>query len=139
MIYSRLTLAGNFVILNKYLQQDLIKLNLWNESIIQQITLNYGSVQNISSIPKELKDVYKTVWEIKQKAVIDHALKRGPYVDQSQSMNLYFATPDPLKLRNALFYGWRNGLKTGMYYLRSQPAANAQQTINKKDCLMCSS
>jgi ribonucleoside-diphosphate reductase alpha chain len=150
-LYSRLTLSGNFVILNKYLQQDLMKLSLWNENMQQQITLNYGSIQNIDVIPKELKEVYKTVWEIKQKAIIDHALKRGPFVDQSQSMNLYFANPDPLKLRNALFYGWRNGIKTGMYYLRSQPAANAQQTISKekkevkvavtevKECIMCSS
>jgi ribonucleoside-diphosphate reductase alpha subunit len=139
-LYSRLTLAGNFIILNKYLQQDLMMLDLWNEDIQKQITVNYGSIQNIDKIPQTIKDIYKTVWEIKQKYVIDHAIRRGPFVDQSQSMNLYFAVPDSVKLRNALFYGWKNGIKTGIYYLRSQPSANPQQTFTKeKTCDMCAS
>jgi ribonucleoside-diphosphate reductase alpha subunit len=126
-LYSRMTLAGNFIIFNKHLQRDLIELGIWNDEIKNKLMASYGSIQNIDEIPQNIKNIYKTVWEIKQKAIIDHAISRSPFVDQSQSMNLFFADPDPVKLTSALMYGWKAGLKTGMYYLRSLPSANAQQ------------
>ena len=143
-IYSRKTLAGTFTLINKYLIKDLQELNLWNTEMKNEIINNRGSIQAISKIPSNIKDVYKTIWEIKQKAIIDHAVARSPFVDQSQSMNLYMATPTYAKLSGALFYGWKNGLKTGCYYLRSLPAAQAQQfsqvcSITNKDCAACSS
>ena len=149
-LYSRLTLAGNFVVFNKHLQRDLEQVGLWSDEMKNKLMASYGSIQNIDEIPDYLKDTYKTVWEIKQKAIIDHAISRGPYVDQSQSMNLFFAQPDQIKLTSALMYGWKNGLKTGMYYLRSQPSSQAQQftiepTIKKvtsnlesTECTVCS-
>jgi ribonucleotide reductase alpha subunit len=143
-IYSRKTLAGTFTLINKYLIKDLQELNLWNAEMKNEIINNRGSIQAISKIPSNLKEVYKTIWEIKQKAIIDHAVARSPFVDQSQSMNLYMATPTYAKLSGALFYGWKNGLKTGCYYLRSLPAAQAQQfsqvcSRTNKDCAACSS
>jgi len=146
-IYSRKVLSGTYIVVNKYLQQTLIELGLWTDNIRTSIIQNRGSIQNINEIPNHIKEIHKTVWEIKQKAIIDHALKRGPYVDQSQSMNLYFATSDKLKIRSALFYGWSNGIKTGTYYLRTRPAIEAQQQITTKNtkqnnteyqCTMCS-
>lgn len=151
-IYIRKTLAGTFTIINKYLVEDLTKLNLWNDEMKNNIISNRGSIQNISNIPDNLKNIYKTVWEIKQRYIIDHSIARGPYVDQSQSMNLYMARPTYDKLTAALFYGWKNGLKTGCYYLRSSPAAqpiqfsqeiNNEKTVcsrnNPEGCVMCSS
>jgi ribonucleoside-diphosphate reductase alpha subunit len=142
-IYSRLTLAGNFIILNKHLQKDLEELNLWSPEIKNKLMSSYGSVQNIEEIPQHIKNIYKTVWEIKQKSVIDHAIARAPYVDQSQSMNLFFAEPDYIRQTSALMYAWKKGLKTGMYYLRSQSSSNAQQftidPVNKtEECTVCS-
>ena len=149
-LYSRLTLAGNFVVFNKHLQKDLEQLGLWNEQLKNKLMASYGSVQKITEIPDNIKAVYKTVWEIKNKALIDHAIARGPYVDQSQSMNLYFADPEALKITSALMYGWKNGLKTGMYYLRSQSSSNTQQftvdltvtqkknDLNTTECEICS-
>ena len=149
-LYSRLTLAGNFIVFNKHLQKDLEQLGLWNEQLKNILMTSYGSVQNIKEIPENIKAVYKTVWEIKNKALIDHAIARGPFVDQSQSMNLYFADPEALKITSALMYGWKNGLKTGMYYLRSQSSSNAQQftveptvtrknsDLNTTECEICS-
>ena len=151
-IYIRKTLAGTFTIINKYLVEDLTKLNLWNDEMKNNIISNRGSIQNIYNIPDNLKNLYKTVWEIKQRYIIDHSIARGPYVDQSQSMNLYMARPSYDKLTAALFYGWKNGLKTGCYYLRSSPAAqplqfsqeiNNEKTVcsrnNPEGCVMCSS
>jgi len=148
-LYTRLTLAGNFIVINKHLQKDLEELNLWNENIRNKLITSYGSVKNINEIPDNLKEIYKTVWEIKQKSIIDHAISRGPFVDQSQSMNLFFQNPESSKLTSALIYAWRNGLKTGMYYLRSQSSINTQQfTVelnndnnnnDNKICLSCSS
>jgi ribonucleoside-diphosphate reductase alpha chain len=159
-IYSRKTLAGTFIIINKYLIEDLIKINLWNSDIKNEIISNRGSIQNIHNIPNDLKNIYKTIWEIKQRYVIDHSIARGPYVDQSQSMNLYMAQPNFDKLTSALFYGWKNGLKTGCYYLRSLPASqplqfsqdiniNSNNNLekeklacslnNREACMMCSS
>jgi ribonucleoside-diphosphate reductase alpha chain len=137
-LYSRMTLAGNFIIFNKHLQKDLINLGLWDDNMKNRLMASYGSVQNFDDVPQNIKNIYKTVWEIKQKAIIDHAISRSPFVDQSQSMNLFFAEPDPVKLTSALMYGWKAGLKTGMYYLRSQPSTNAQQITvepidNKKE------
>ena len=157
-IYSRKTLAGTFIIINKYLIEDLKKINLWNNDIKNEIISNRGSIQNIPNIPTNLKNIYKTIWEIKQRSVIDHSVARGPYVDQSQSMNLYMAQPNFDKLTSALFYGWKNGLKTGCYYLRSLPASQPLQFSqdiklnnnleqeklacslnNREACMMCSS
>ena len=133
-----MTLAGNFIIFNKHLQKDLISLGLWDDNMKNRLMASYGSVQDFDDVPQNIKNIYKTVWEIKQKAIIDHAISRSPFVDQSQSMNLFFADPDPVKLTSALMYGWKAGLKTGMYYLRSQPSVNAQQITvepidNKKE------
>jgi ribonucleotide reductase alpha subunit len=124
-IYYRSTLAGMFNIVNKYLIDDLVKLNLWNDKMKDMILYYNGSIQNIANIPKELKELYKTVWEIKQKTIIDQARDRGAYVDQSQSMNLFFAEPSKTKLLSAMIYGWKQGLKTGVYYVRTKPATNA--------------
>jgi len=135
-LYTRKTAAGVFKIVNKYLIKDLKKLNMWNEDIKNKIIINNGSVQHLD-IPIDLKQLYKTVWEIKQKWIIDHALIRSPYVDQSQSMNLFFEAPDMNKIKSALFYGWKHGLKTGCYYLRTQPASKAANII-EKECMVCS-
>jgi len=151
-MYTRRTIAGDFIIINKYLVRDLMKLNLWNIDMKNEIIANNGSVQNISSIPKHIRDLYKTVWEIKQKVIIDYAIDRGPFVCQTQSMNLFFEEPTHTALTSAQFYGWKNGLKTGSYYIRTRPKAQAQQftidpTLNKKKgsqieenetCEMCS-
>jgi len=139
-IYTRKTSVGVFKIINKYLINDLKKINLWNIDMKNKIIINNGSIQNIPEIPDNLKELYKTIWEIKQKWVIDHAIARSPFIDQSQSMNLYFAFPDLLKIKSALFYGWKKGLKTGCYYLRSQPASKPSNIIDKEaSCTMCSS
>jgi len=124
-IYTRSTQAGDFIMINKHLIKDLIDINLWDNDMREKILINDGSVQNIDEIPTNLKEIYKTVWEIKQKAIIDHSVIRGYFVDQSQSQNIFFADPDTKKLSSALTYGWKQGLKTGMYYLRSKPATSA--------------
>ena len=124
-LYKRNTLGGEFVVVNKHLIQDLINLNLWNDSMRLKLYESDGSVQQIADIPDEIKSLYKTVWEISQKTVIDMAAGRGIYVCQSQSMNLFIAEPNIGKLNSAHFYGWQKGLKTGMYYLRTQPKAFA--------------
>jgi ribonucleoside-diphosphate reductase alpha chain len=124
-IYSRRVLSGEFVVVNKYLVNDLAQLGLWNEHMKNQLIAAGGSVQNIAEIPAHLKEVYKTVWEIKQKAVIDLAADRGPYICQSQSLNIYMREPSYSKLSSMQFYAWQQGLKTGTYYLRSQGAAEA--------------
>ncbi|MBX3101709.1 MAG: ribonucleoside-diphosphate reductase subunit alpha [Bacteroidetes bacterium] len=124
-IYSRRVLSGEFVVVNKYLVNDLAQLGLWNEQMKNQLIAAGGSVQHIAEIPDTLKEVYKTIWEIKQKAVIDMAAERGPYVCQSQSLNIYMREPSYSKLSSMQFYAWQQGLKTGTYYLRSQGAAEA--------------
>lgn len=126
-IYKRKTLAGEFIVVNKYLIQDLQKLGLWNIDMKNKIILSEGSVQKIPEIPQDIKDLYKMVWEIKQKSIIDMAADRGAFVDQSQSMNLFMENPDYKKLSSMHFYSWQKGLKTGMYYLRSKAKAKAQQ------------
>ena len=149
-IYKRKTMAGEFVLVNKYLIKDLIQLDLWNKDIRQKIIVNEGSVQSIEEIPQNIRDIYKVVWEISQKTLIDMAADRGAYVCQSQSMNLFLEDPDFKKLSSMHFYAWQKGLKTGVYYLRTKPKAKVQQftivpekkvVCNAEDgvCLMCSS
>ena len=145
-IYTRRTIAGDFIVINKYLVKDLMNLGIWNVDMKNKIIENNGSVQNIESIPVNIKELYKTVWEIKQKVLINQAIDRGPFICQTQSMNLFFEEPNQSILSSALFHGWKNGLKTGSYYIRTKPKAQAQQfTIDptKKEntyeaCEMCS-
>lgn len=126
-IYSRRVLAGEFQIVNPYLLRDLVDLGLWNDNMKNFIIKDNGSIQNLPNVPEDLKRVYKTVWEISQKAIIDMAADRGAYIDQSQSMNIHLKSPTMGKLTSMHFYGWKKGLKTGMYYLRTQAAAAAIQ------------
>jgi len=132
-IYTRRVLSGEFVIVNKHLLKDLVQLGLWNNSMKNRIIANNGSVQNIDEVPADIKELYKTVWEIKQRNVIDMAADRGAYICQSQSMNLFVDSPTTAKLTSMHFYAWKKGLKTGMYYLRTQAATQAIQfTIEKQ-------
>ena len=126
-IYIRRVLAGEFIVINEHLVRDLIELGLWNPTIKDLILKNEGSVQNIDIIPDTIKAVYKTVWEISQKTLINMAADRGAFICQSQSLNLFIAKPDFGKLTSMHFYSWKKGLKTGIYYLRSKPVAKAQQ------------
>jgi len=126
-IYTRKTLAGTFVVVNKYLVQDLLNLGLWNQTMKDKIIMNDGSVQLIDEIPQMIKDLYKTVWEIKQKTLIDLAADRAPFVCQTQSMNLFVKNPTYKTLNAMHFYSWKKGLKTGIYYLRSQAKTSAQK------------
>jgi len=151
-IYSRRTLAGEFIIANKYLMNDLIKLNLWNEKIKNSIIANNGSIQQIESIPTHIREKYRTVWEIPMRHVIDMAADRGIYICQSQSLNLWLEDPNYNTLTSMHFYGWSKGLKTGIYYLRRRAKHQAQQftieptkkennttTTEDEICEMCSS
>jgi ribonucleoside-diphosphate reductase alpha chain len=132
-IYVRRVLSGEFVVVNKHLLKDLVELNLWNDEMKNHIISHNGSVQKIDTIPDKIKEIYKTVWEIKQRTLIDMAADRGAYICQSQSLNLFVDTPSTSKLTSMHFYGWRKGLKTGMYYLRSKAAAQAVQfTVEKQ-------
>jgi len=126
-IYTRKTLAGDFVLANKFLINDLISIGLWNKELKDNIILNSGSIQNIKNIPKVFKDIYKIVWEISQKVIIDMSADRGAFIDQSQSLNLFVAKPTFKGLTSMHFYSWSKGLKTGLYYLRTRPVATAQQ------------
>lgn len=132
-IYSRRVLSGEFIIVNKHLLKDLVQLGLWDNAMKNKIIAANGSIQNIDEIPLEIKELYKTVWEIKQRNIIDMAADRGAYICQSQSLNLFIDAPTTSKLTSMHFYGWRKGLKTGMYYLRTQAAAQAIQfTVEKQ-------
>ena len=126
-LFKRKTLSGEFIVMNKYLIRELIKRGLWNNQLKDTILLNEGSVQAISEIPQDMKAIYKTVWEIKQKALIDLSIQRGPYICQSQSLNIFMEEPDFKKLSSMHFYGWSNGLKTGSYYLRTRPRVKTQK------------
>jgi len=126
-IYNRRVLAGEFTIVNKHLLRDLTSLGIWDESLRNQIIANRGSVQKIEAIPQELRDVYKTVWEVPQRVILDLAADRSPFICQSQSLNVHIADPSSKKLTSMHFYAWKKGLKTGMYYLRSRPKADAIQ------------
>ncbi len=132
-IYVRRVLSGEFVIVNKHLLKDLVELNLWNDDMKNKIMSNNGSIQKIDGIPEEVKSIYKTVWEIKQRALIDMAADRGAYICQSQSLNLFVDAPNSGKLTSMHFYAWKKGLKTGMYYLRTKAASQAVQfTVEKQ-------
>jgi ribonucleoside-diphosphate reductase alpha chain len=132
-IYTRRVLSGEFVIVNKHLLKDLVSLGLWNNDMKNRIIAANGSIQNIEAIPADLKELYKTVWEIKQRNLIDMAADRGAYICQSQSLNLFVDSPSTAKLTSMHFHAWKKGLKTGMYYLRSQAATQAVQfTVEKQ-------
>lgn len=124
-IYVRRVLSGEFVVVNKHLLNDLTQRGLWNDTVKNQLIRDNGSVQNINEIPNDLKELYKTVWEMSMKDIIDMAADRGAFIDQSQSLNMFIAQPTFAKLTSMHFYAWKKGLKTGMYYLRTQPAAEA--------------
>ena len=135
-LYQRRVKAGEFIVINKHLMNDLIPLRLWNDKILNKIKINHGSIQTIREIPQEIRERYKTVWEIPQKVMINMAADRGAYICQSQSMSLYLEDTNYSKMTSMHFYGWSKGLKTGMYYLRSRPAANAIQfTVEKQETL----
>lgn len=158
-LYVRRVLSGEFVLVNKHLVRDLIDVGIWDENLKDEIILNNGSVQGINRIPEEIRNRYRTVWEMSMKSIIDMAADRGPYICQSQSMNLFLPEPTVGKVNSMHFYAWEKGLKTGMYYLRSKPAGSAKKiTVEKKpentqqevdavacsienpdDCLMCGS
>ena len=144
-IYTRRTLAGEFVIINKYLIDELSELEIWNSQMKDNIIINKGSIQMLP-LPNQLKNKYKIVWEMSMKNLINMAADRGPYIDQSQSLNLWLEDPDVKSLTNMHFCSWEKGLKTGIYYLRRKPKHQPQQfTIDptnfkndNNDCLMCS-
>lgn len=151
-IYTRRTLAGDFPLVNKYLIDDLIKIGLWNDEMKQLILANNGSIAMFSNIPEQIRRLYQTIWEIKQVWVLKAAVARGPFVDQTQSMNIFMAVPDYNKLYSSHMWSWKNGLKTGIYYLRSRPSKEAtkvtiDETIqnkleailnNEDQCIHCS-
>ena len=154
-IYTRRTLAGEFTVVNKYLMQDLIDLDIWNDENKDRLIYDKGSVKNIKGLPSFLKNIYKTVWEISQKNLIKMSADRGPFVCQSQSLNLFFEKPSFNVLTSAHLYGWKLGLKTGSYYIRSKPAVSSQrfgfdakkekemkredkEKIEEEGCLTCS-
>lgn len=126
-IYKRRTLAGEFKLINQHLIKDLIELGVWNSDVKDQIIMNGGSIQEVDTIPKNIKDLYKIVWEMSQKSIIDMAADRGAYVCQTQSMNLFMGQPTHKKLSSMHFHSWKSGLKTGIYYLRTLGAAQAQK------------
>merc|ERR1712139_692117 len=124
-LYVRRVLSGEFVQFNRHLLKDLIDRGLWTEDVRSQLIAQNGSVQHIDQIPADVKELYKTVWEIKQRAVLDMAADRGAYIDQSQSLNIHMVDASPAKLSSMHFHGWQLGLKTGMYYLRTKAAVDA--------------
>ncbi len=137
-LYARRVLAGDFMVVNKYLVNDLIKARCWNSDIRTQIMANNGSIQSILEIPSELRELYKTAWEIPQKTIINMAADRAPFICQSQSLNLFLSEPTYAKISSMHVYAWKKGLKTGCYYLRTKAAANAQKFTVEPECKMCS-
>jgi len=138
-IYTRRVLAGEYVVINNYLIQDLIDYDIWNEELKDKIIVEDGSVQNINEIPEFIRKKYKTAWEIKQKIIIDMSVDRGKYICQSQSLNLSIEAPTFKTISSMHFYSWKKGLKTGMYYLRSRPSSKAIQfTVSPESCENCS-
>ena len=138
-LYSRRVLSGEFMVVNKYLVEDLVKLGLWTAEVRTEIIANNGSVQTMLQLPAELRELYKTVWEIPMKTLITMARDRAPFICQSQSLNLFLSEPTPSKVSSMHFYAWKQGLKTGCYYLRTKAAAKAQQfTVEPSNCVTCS-
>ena len=132
-LYTRRTLSGEFIILNKHLVKDLIDANLWSLELKDKILEGKGSIQNIEIIPEDIRMLYRTTWEIKQKHIIDMSADRGAYIDQSQSLNIHMTDANSAKVSSMHFYGWKKGLKTGMYYLRTKAAVDAIQFTLEKD------
>ena len=136
-LYTRRVLAGDFVVVNKYLVEDLVKLNLWTSETRTAIIANNGSIQGMVGLPIELRDLYKTAWEIPQKTLIDMARSRAPFICQSQSLNLFLSEPSYAKMSSMHFYAWKAGLKTGCYYLRTRAVSSAQK-FTVEPCIACS-
>ena len=137
-IYSRRVLSGEFAVVNKHLVKDLIDRNLWSERMRNNIIAANGSVQQVPDFPEDLKPIYKTVWEISMRHLIDMAADRGAFICQSQSFNAFMTAPNKSKLTSMHFHAWKSGLKTGMYYLRTRPAANAIKfTVDTEECEAC--
>lgn len=135
-VYTRRVLSGEFIVVNRHMVEHFCELGIWDEKLKNKIVLDNGSVQQIDGLPKWIKNIYKTVWEIPQRRLIDMAKERSPFIDQSQSLNLFMKTPTMGKLTGMHFYAWKQGLKTGMYYLRTQAAAAAIQfTLNSENTL----
>lgn len=142
-LYTRRTLAGEHIVVNKHLMRDLVRLGLWNEEMRQMIMANNGSIQSIEIIPEDIRALYKTAYEISQRVIIDMAADRGAFICQSQSLNVFVESPTFAKLTSMHFYAWKKGLKTGMYYLRSRAAVDPIKftldakhqnvVVNKKD------
>jgi ribonucleoside-diphosphate reductase alpha chain len=136
-MYVRHVLAGDFIVVNKYLVTDLSNLGLWNAEMRNMIIASNGSIQSIEGIPAEIKELYKTAWEIPQKTLINMSRDRAPFVCQSQSLNLFVADPTYARISSMHVYAWKQGLKTGCYYLRTKAVASAQQ-FTVEPCTMCS-
>jgi len=133
-LYVRRVLSGEFIVANKYLMHDLIGLGLWDDSMMNKIKAENGSIQNIAEIPANIKELYKTVWEISQKTIIDMSADRGAYICQSQSLNIHLMNANFGKMTSMHFYAWKKGLKTGMYYLRTKAATDAIKfTVTKEE------
>jgi len=138
-LYSRRVLSGEFMVVNKYLVEDLVAKGLWTSDVRTQIIANNGSIQGMKELPEDVRELYKTVWEIPMKTLINLARDRAPFICQSQSLNLFLAEPTPSKVSSMHFYAWKTGLKTGCYYLRTKAAAKAQQfTVEPPSCVSCS-
>ena len=133
-MYVRRVLSGEFIVANKYLMHDLIGLGLWDDNMMNKIKAENGSIQNIAEIPGDIKKLYKTVWEISQKTIIDMSAARGAYICQSQSLNIHLMNANFGKMTSMHFYAWKKGLKTGMYYLRTKAATDAIKfTVTKEE------
>jgi ribonucleoside-diphosphate reductase alpha chain len=132
-IYTRRVLSGEFIVVNKHLLEDLVKLNLWNDDLKEEIMRANGSIQGVENIPQDLKELYRTVWELSMKDIIDMSRHRGYFIDQSQSLNLFMENANMAKLTSMHFYAWKSGLKTGMYYLRTKSAVDAIKFTLKKE------
>ena len=131
-IYTRRVLSGEFIVVNKHLLEDLVDLGLWNEDLKNEIMRANGSIQDVENIPQDIKELYKTVWELSMKDIIDMSRQRGYFIDQSQSLNLFMEGATMAKLTSMHFYAWKSGLKTGMYYLRTKSAVDAKKvTISR--------
>ena len=138
-LYTRRVLAGDFMVINKYLVEDLVNINMWTSEIRTAIISNNGSIRDLVEIPSEIRELYKTAWEIPQKILIDMSRARSPFICQSQSLNLFLSEPSYAKMSSMHFYAWKAGLKTGCYYLRTRAVTSAQKfTVEPKDCLTCS-
>jgi ribonucleoside-diphosphate reductase alpha chain len=126
-------LSGEFIVVNKHLLKDLVKLGIWNEELKNKLMIGNGSVQNIDEIPDNIKELYKTAWEISQRTILDMAADRGAFICQSQSLNIFMDNPNFAKLTSMHFHAWKRGLKTGMYYLRTKAASEAIKFTVKKE------